>query len=134
MIRKIKTPFYTLLGTKYDVNDIERVESQLTRVSAKATIKPRSDGIIEFETNVGSWLAYGGVIGSGPATQMKGAWTIVYNGTCQGELIVEGNFIRGLSSACRAFDIVPGDRIRIDFDTWTREARIGKVVSNEQVS
>ncbi|MFC2048359.1 sigma factor-like helix-turn-helix DNA-binding protein, partial [Chloroflexota bacterium] len=134
LVRKIKTPFYTMLGTKYDIADIERVESQLTRVSAKPTIRPRSDGVIEFETNVGSWLAYGGVIASGPATRMKGAWAIMYNGTIQGELIVEGNFIRGLSSVCKTLDVMPGDRIRIEFDTWKREARIGKVVSNEKVS
>jgi len=132
LVRKIKSPFYTMLGTKYDIADIESAESQLTRVSAKPTIRPRSDGVIEFETNVGSWLAYGGVVASGPATRMKGAWTIMYNGTAQGELIVEGNFIRGLSSVCNTLDIIPGDRIRIEFDTWKREARIGKVVSNEK--
>jgi len=134
LVRRIKTPFYTMLGTKYDIADIERVESQLTRVSAKPTIRPRSDGIIEFETNVGSWLAYGGVISSGPVTRMKGAWAIMYNGAIQGELIVEGNFIRGLSSVCKTLDVLPGDRIRIEFNTWKREARIGKVVSNEKVS
>jgi hypothetical protein len=97
-------------------------------------MKPRSDGVIEFETNVGTWMGYGGVLASGPAVAMKGTWTIIADSIKQGELVVEGNFIRGLSKIAESLSIAPGDRIRIEFNTWTREATIRKVVNNEQIS
>lgn len=133
IVQKVAFGLYTLLGTQYDVGDVERAKSQLTRVSANSSIKPRSDGVIEFETNIGTWMIYGGVLSCGPAASMEGTWTRIVDGVNNGELVVGGGFIRGLSEAVESLDLIPGDRIRIEFNTWTREATVMKAVSNEQI-
>jgi len=133
IVQKIMARLYTQLGTQYDAADVERARSQVTKIPANSRMKPRPDGIVEFETNVGTWLTYGGVVGSGPAASMKGVWTLICNNTNQGDLVIEGNFIRGLSEVSETLAIVAGDRIRIEFNTWTREATITKMVNDEQI-
>ena len=133
IVQKVALGLYTLLGTQYDIGDVERTKSQLTRVSANSSIKPRSDGVIEFETNIGTWMIYGGVLSCGPAASMEGTWTRIVDGVNNGELVVGGGFIRGLSEAVESLDLMPGDRIKIEFNTWTREATITKLVNNEQI-
>jgi hypothetical protein len=132
-VQKVAFGLYTLLGTQYDVGDVERARSQLIRVPANASMKPRSDGVIEFETNIGTWMIYGGVLSCGPAASLEGTWTRIVDGVSNGELVVGGGFIRGFSEAVESLDLMPRDRIRIEFNTWTREATITKVVSNEQI-
>jgi len=131
IVQKVAAGLYILLGSRYDSTDIERANFQLRRVSANYSMKPRSDGVIEFEANVGPWMVYGGVLSSGPAARMKGTWTIIVDGTNQEELIIESGFVRGLKKASESLGIVPGDRIRIEFNTWNREAIITKVANNE---
>ena len=131
IVERIAFGLYALIGTPYDVEDIERTKSQLTRVSADTRMKPRPDGVIEFETNIGTWMIYGGVLSSGPAASLEGNWTLVVDDTNETELVVGGGFIRGLSDAVVSLDLMPMDRIKIEFNTWTREARITKVVNNE---
>ncbi len=105
----------------------EGAQSQLTKIPANSTIKPQSEGVIEFETNASTQLIYDGVIASGPASSLKGVWTLVSNDTYPGKLEVDETIIRGLSQASKNLGIVPGDRIKIAFNTWTREAKITKV-------
>lgn len=131
IVQKVAFGLYTLLGTQYDMGDIDQAKSQLTRVSANTSIKPRSDGVVEFEINIGTWMIYGGVLSSGPVASLEGNWTLVIDDTSKTELVVGGGFIRGLSDAVVSLDLMPMDRIKIEFNTWTREARITKVVSNE---
>jgi hypothetical protein len=132
IVQKISTALYSTLGAKYDETNIQEAQEQLTRIPANSTLRVRSDGIIEFETNAGTWLEYGGVLASGPAASLKGEWKITNNGAESDLLTVDGNFMRGLSRISKTLGIIPGDRIRIDFNTWTREAEITKVVRNEQ--
>ena len=115
------------LGDELAETHGERAQSQLTKISANSTIKPHSEGVIEFETNASTRLIYDGVIASGPASSLKGVWVLVSNDTYPGKLVVDENFIHGLLQAAKNLGIVPGDRIRIDFNTWTREAKITKV-------
>jgi len=131
IVQKITVALYSLLGAKYDEVDVQEAQAQLTRIPANSTLKARSDGVIEFETNAGTWLQYGGVLASGPAASLRGNWKLINDGMESGELIIDGNFMRGLSQASKSLGVVPGDRIRIDFNTWTREAKIIKVVRNE---
>jgi len=105
----------------------ERAQSQLTKIPADSTIKPHSEGVIEFETNASTRLLYDGVIASGPASSLKGMWTLVSSDAYPGKLVVDENFIHGLLQAAKDLGIAPGDRIRINFNTWTREAKITKV-------
>lgn len=130
LVQRIEVGLYILLGTKCDASDIEKARLSLTRVPAMASIKPRSDGIVDFETNVGNWLVYGGIVSAGPAASMKGPWRIVDQGNDKGNLTVGGNLIRGLSQVATDLGLVSGDRIRIEFNTWTREAKITKVVNH----
>lgn len=131
IVQKITVALYSLLGAKYDEIDIQEAQSQLTRIPANSTLRVRSDGIIEFETNAGTWLEYRGVLSSGPAASLKGNWRLINNGTESGQLVVDGYFMRGLSQVSKSLGVMPGDRIRIDFNTWTREAKMIKVVRNE---
>ena len=132
IIRRVTFSLYTLVGARYDAVDVARAQSEMTRIKAKYSLRPRSDGVVEFEVNVGSWLRYGGVIAAGPAGKLRGAWTIVAGGIRDGELVVGDNLIQGLSQVAASLDIAPGDRIRIGFNTWTRRANIEKVMSNEE--
>ena len=132
IVQKVESGLYTLVGMPYDAVDIERAKHDLTRVSANYTMKPRSDGIMEFEVNVGNMTIYSGVLSCGPAVQMQGIWKTIVDGTQEGELLVKGHFIQKLESARDRLGLVPGDRIRIDFNTWTREATIRKVVIDEK--
>jgi len=134
IVRKITVSLYSLLGAKYDVIDVQEAQAQLTRIPANSTLRARSDGVIEFETNAGTWLEYGGVLASGPAVSLRGSWKLINNGIESGQLVVDGNFMRGLSQVSKSLGVMPGDRIRIDFNTWTREAKMIKVVRNEQTS
>ena len=131
IVQKITTALYSLLGAKYDEIDIQEAQSQLTRIPANSTLRVRSDGVIEFETNAGTWLEYGGVLSSGPAASLKGDWRLINNGTESGQLVVDGYFMRGLSQVSKSLGVITGDRIRIEFNTWTREAKMIKVVRNE---
>ena len=131
IVQKITVALYSLLGSKYDEMDIQEAQSQLTRIPANSTLRVRSDGVIEFETNAGTWLEYGGVLSSGPAASLKGDWRLINNGTESGQLVVDGYFMRGLSQVSKSLGVMPGDRIRIEFNTWTREAKMIKVVRNE---
>lgn len=134
IVQKVATGLYTLLGTQYDAGDIEQAKSQLTRVSADSSMKPRSDGTVDFETNVGTWGIYSGVLSCGPAAKLEGSWTIVGGDGIEGEIVIGGGFIQGLSNVVKSLNLIPTDRIKIEFNTWTREATITKVVSNEQIS
>lgn len=133
IVERIAFGLYTLIGTPYNAGDVERAKSQVTKVSADASMKPRPDGVIEFETNIGTWMMYSGVLSSGPAASLEGNWTFVADGINKTELVVGGGFIRGLSDAVVSLELMPMDRIRIEFNTWTREARITKVVNHEQI-
>jgi len=130
IVHKVSVALYSLLGAKYDEIDVQEAQAQLTRISADSTLKVRSDGVIEFETNAGTWLEYGGVLSSGPARQLKGDWRLIISNTESGQLVVDGYFIRGLSQVSKSLGVTPGDRIRIEFNTWTREAKMIKVVRN----
>lgn len=134
IVQKVSFGLYSLLGAHFNANDVEEARARVTRVSANSTVRPRPDGVIEFETNAGTWLKYGGIVCCGRANVLKGSWTTVVGGVDQGELIIERGFIRGLSKASESLDIVPGDRIRIEFNTWNREASITTVVNHEQIS
>jgi RNA polymerase sigma factor (sigma-70 family) len=127
IVQKVAFGLYTLLGAHYDIEDIERAKSQMTRVPANASIKPRPDGVIEFETNIGTWMIYGGVLTCGPAASMRGTWTRIVKGVSNGVLVVGSGFIRDLSDAVESLGLMPRDRVRIEFNTWTREATITKV-------
>jgi len=131
IVQKISVALYSLLGAKYDEIDVQEAQAQLTRIPANPTLRARSDGVIEFETNAGTWLEYGGVLASGPAASLRGEWKLINNGMESRQLIVDGNFMRGLSQVSKSLGVMPGDRIRIDFNTWTREAKMTKVVRNE---
>jgi len=131
IVQKISVALYSLLGAKYDETDVQEAQAQLTRIPANPTLRARSDGVIEFEINAGPWLEYGGVLASGPASSLRGEWKLISNGAESGRLVIDGNFVRGLSQISKGLGIVPGDRIRIDFNTWTREAKMVKVVRNE---
>jgi RNA polymerase sigma factor (sigma-70 family) len=131
IVQKISVALYSLLGAKYDETNIQEAQAQLTKIPANSTLRARSDGVIEFETNAGTWLEYGGVLTSGPASSLRGEWKLINNGLESYQLVVDGNFIRGLSQVSKDLGIIPGDRIRIDFNTWTREAKMVKVVRNE---
>jgi len=130
IVHKVSVALYSLLGAKYDEIDVKEAQAQLTRISADSTLKVRSDGVIEFETNAGTWLEYGGVLSSGPAKSLKGDWRLIISNTESGQLVVDGYFIRGLSQISKSLGVIPGDRIRIEFNTWTREAKMLKVVRN----
>ena len=75
-------------------------------------------------------MVYGGVLTAGPATSMIGEWAIIDKGVNKGKLIVAGYLMRGLSKVASDLSLLSGDRIRIEFNTWTREAVITKVVNN----
>jgi hypothetical protein len=122
IVQKITTALYSLLGAKYDEIDIQEAQSQLTRIPANSTLRVRS---------AGTWLEYGGVLSSGPAASLKGDWRLINNGTESGQLVVDGYFMRGLSQVSKSLGVITGDRIRIEFNTWTREAKMIKVVRNE---
>lgn len=129
LVRKIQGELYTMVGAEYDAQDIDRAKSQLASVPADYSLKPLPNGRIRFETNVGRWAIYGGVLSCGPAKRMEGTWTTVINGHPYGELVVERGFIRtsGGKWVFEALNIVAGDRVRIEFNTWNREAVITRV-------
>jgi len=127
IIQKVAFGLYTLLESRYNMEDVEQARSQITRVPANTSIRPRSDGVIEFETNIGTWMIYGGVLTCGPAAYMQGTWTLIINGVSNGVLVVSSGFIRDLSEAVESLGLMPRDRVRIEFNTWTREATITKV-------
>jgi RNA polymerase sigma factor (sigma-70 family) len=130
LVQKVAVGLYTLLGTNYDAIDVEEARTRLTRVPAMSRMKLRSDGVVELETNVSNWMVYGGVLTAGPATSMIGEWAIIDKGVKKGKLIVAGYLMRGLSKVASDLSLLSGDRIRIEFNTWTREAVITKVVNN----
>jgi len=119
------------LGTKINEADIVNAKIQTTKIPPNSTIKIRTDGIIEFEANAGLWLQYGGVLPSGPAASLKGEWRIIQDNIDYGKLVINKNFIYGLSKISKNIDVTPGNRIQIAFNTWTREAKINKVVKIE---
>lgn len=129
LVRKIQAGLYTMVGVKYNAEDLDKAKSQLASVPADYSLKPLPNGRIRFETNVGRWAIYGGVLSSGPAKRMEGTWITVINGHPYGELVVERGFIRtsGGKWVFEALNIVAGDRVRIEFNTWNREAVITKV-------
>jgi len=127
IVQKVAFGLHALLQSRYNVEDIEQARSQITRVPANASIKPRSDGVIEFETNIGTWMIYGGVLSCGPAASMQGTWACVVNGISNGVLVVGSGFIRDLSDVVEILGLMPRDRVKIEFNTWTREATITKV-------
>lgn len=131
LVEKVEFGLYRLLGARFDAYDLEQAKGRLTRVPANARLKPRSDGFVEYDVNVNNLMVYGGVLSSGPASSMAGSWTIIADGIRQGELAVGKGFIRGLKQTLESLGIAPGDRIRIEFNTWDREATIRKVVTNE---
>ena len=129
IVERVISKLYILTGTQYDMADIERAKSELTEITADPTIRPRPDGIIEFEINIGTMTVHSHVLSSGPAARLEGDWAAVVEGTYRGKLIVGDGFIRGsgFSNAVLNLGIVAGDRMRIEFNTWTREARISRV-------
>lgn len=133
IVERVAFALYVLLGADYDVTDIDQARSGMTKVPAETSIKPRPDGVIEFETNVGTWMIYGGVLGAGPARSLEGNWKLVMDGLSDATLVVGGGFIRGLSDVVVGLDLMPTDRIRIEFNTWTREARMAKVARDGQI-
>ena len=134
IVHKVAFALYSLLGAKYNEIDIKEAQYQLIRVPANSTLKARSDGVVEFETNAGSWLQYGGVLATGPAASLKGNWKLITKGVESGNLIVSSNFIRGLSKVSKSLAVAPGDRIRIAFNTWSREANLTKVTRYDKIN
>lgn len=130
IVHKIGVSMYSILGAEYGETDLQKAQSRLTRISSNPALKVRSDGVIEFEINVGMWLEYGGVLASGPAAALKGTWELTNSCADSEQLVVNGNFISGLSRVSKGLGVVSGDRIRIDFNTWTRKATINKVVGS----
>ena len=134
IVHKIAHKLYTLVGRPYDAVDVERARSELTRVSANATLRPRTDGVVEFETNIGNFMVYGGILGTGLAVQMQGKWTLIVGGQRRGEILVQRAFIQNLEPARDSLSLVAGDRIKIEFNTWTREATVRKVTKHDEAA
>lgn len=130
LVYKIKTGLYTQLGVHYSENDIENSKEYTTRVNSNSIIKPCSNGTIEFETTVGSWLTYSGVLTVGQVTGLDGNWPLYCRGEEMGVIVINKYFIRGLSKAVKELRIMTGDRICIEFNTWKRIAIIKEVTHN----
>jgi hypothetical protein len=126
IVHKVAAGLYTRLGAQYDAESIDVARSRVTRIPNRYSIKAHSNGKVDFETNVGTWGLYGGVLSCGPAAAMEGAWKLISRGIEGGQLIVGGGFIRGLSDIVEDLELIATDRVRIEFNTWTREAEIRK--------
>jgi len=131
LIQKIGFSLYTILGRRYDDVDIEKAQSSIRQVRPLPTLKPRVNGQVIFEANVGNWIKYSGVIYSGPAKVMKGTWKMYMNGQYQNDLVVDNLFIRGLTRAYEVLQIEPGDRIKLCFDTIKLGVTVSRVWNYE---
>ena len=127
LVHRVEFGLYTLVGSFYDNIDIEIAKSRVTKVSSNYTMRPRVDGIIEFETNVGLWMIYSGTLYAGPAKRMKGRWKISHASPREDELVIDKTFISGMKYVSEELGIVAGDRIRIEFDTNARQVEITKI-------
>lgn len=131
VVHKVQVGLYSALGSKYSASDIDKAKFGINRIPPDHTIRHRTDGIVELEMNVNTWLLYAGSVVAGPGSSMRGRWTLRCRDT-KGEISVGKGFIYGLGKAIRILRLSLGDRIRINFNTFTQEATIIKVVNNEE--
>jgi hypothetical protein len=97
------------------------------RVEANPTLTLRRDGSVVFETTAQQYLMYSASLRAGPAAKMRGEWNALAEGARVGVITVGQPWIYGLKGARQALGIGIGDRVRIRFDTWTREAEVSVV-------
>jgi len=127
IVVRIKQSLYTIIGYPLDAIDVEKAQAMIPRINANSTLRFVNTGIAVFETNVSTWVEYGGALSAGPAKRFGGSWQTSINGKLFGEITIASNFIYGLYGLLQQLEINPGDRIRIEFNTHNHTASIEKV-------
>ncbi len=127
LVVKVKQSLYTMIGYPVDAIDVENAQAMIPRINANGTLRFANTGNAIFETNVGTWVEYGGALSAGPANRFGGSWQASTNGKSFGEITIASNFIYGLYGLFQQLEIEPGDRIRIEFNTSNHTANIEKV-------
>ncbi|MQF48950.1 hypothetical protein FIM08_03520 [SAR202 cluster bacterium AC-647-N09_OGT_505m] len=127
IVAKVAPAMYSTRNANIDSDAIADASSRDTRLPANTTMNLRSDGVIELETTASAWLDYNGIIPVGLASSLTGEWSLIDKEVVMGKVIITDKFIRGLSPVAKNLDVTSGDRIRLFFNTWTREANMIKV-------
>ncbi len=132
LVQEVGRRLFSLPGARITDEDIAGGEEQAIKTNARPALTYDDTGAAIFETTAQEYLLYNGSLSSGPAGVMKGSWVAMVDGIPVGGLIVTGVRVSGLEEARRILDIRMGDRIRIRFDTWTRQASISVVDTHER--
>lgn len=132
LVRRVGRALYTSIGCHFDSHDLESARLARSRASTPANLIPRSDGVMELAVTVAPWNLLGGIIGSGTgATSLQGEWILSGRSDTQDRVHVRKGFITGLLPELNRINAVTGDRIVIEFNTWTRTASLRKADESE---
>ena len=132
IVQRVRFSLYTRLGELYNERDIDKATSDISRIKSQYSYRLRTDGVVVFEFNAGSWFIYSGVVAAGPVKRLKGDWNLVSNEGIIGKIMIDSLFIRAPLSEIMKLNVNVGDRIRIEFNTWTRESKMCKLEGNEK--
>jgi hypothetical protein len=122
IVQRVRRSLYCLPGAVFTDVEIQKAREQAVRIDAASVMTFGEKGRIRFETTLQQYIAYGGSIAAGPAARLGGKWQLTISGREYGEFTVGAPWIFGLGAARDLLQLQPGDRILMEFDTWTRSA------------
>ena len=127
IVQRLQRALYCLPGATVTDADILRARAEAIRIDPASLMEFGLKGTIRFETTLQQYITYGGSIGAGPAARLVGKWKLTISGRASGQITVGSPWIYGLSGARDLLQLRPGDRIIVEFNTWTRSADLSFV-------
>ncbi len=127
IVQPITKHLFCLPGAYVTDADVEAGAAQAIKIDSDPALTYDEDGTVVFETTAQQYMVRNGSLSSGPASTLTGRWKTVVKGEEVGEFTVGKPWIYGLAETQQVLNISMGDRIRIRFDTWTRQAEVSIV-------
>lgn len=124
IVQRIRRSLYSLPGAVLSDEDIYAARARAVKIDPAPVLTYGQGGKVQFATTLQQYLGYGGIVSAGPVARLAGKWQASADGVACGEFTVGAPWIYGLHTAREALELQAGDRILIEFDTWTRRATI----------
>ena len=117
---------YKLRGSTPNESAIERARGAQQHTPVNLSVERDSRGNITIGANLGTLAIGGGTITSENLPNLEGEWKCPTDDLPDQRIRVIGNEIRGLLRTMQSLQCFVGDRLELNFNTWTREVTVRK--------
>jgi len=127
IVEKLDSGLYKIRGIQISLTQLEQAQKRQKKYSQDEEVAYGLDGVIRTKITITSYTFLTGVINAGRIKDLAGEWQLFCDGQVYEKVKIEGLFLWSLISVLEKLDAQIGDRIELDFNTWTRALVVKRV-------